>query len=109
MSHNYGNTFKMQVQYSMYQNNVQRNSQYFLQYKDTNHIWLTAQIQNDANFSELYVKNKDRNMVPINYYDWTDAERKLKGKKFKTHDDYMRAFDQQILKKVKLIQAKENK
>jgi len=109
MSHNYGNTFNMQVQYSMYQNNVQRNSQYFLQYKDTNHIWLTAPIQSDTNFSELYVKNKDRNMVPINYYDWTDAERKLKGKKFSNHDDYMKAFDQQILKKVKLIQAKENK
>lgn len=109
MAHNYGKTFDMQVQYSMYQNNVQRDTQYFLQYKDTNHIWLTAPIQDDANFSELYVKNKDRNMVPINYYDWTDALRKIKGKNFKTHDDYMKAFDKQILKKVKLIQAKESK
>ncbi|CAJ1183478.1 DUF6056 family protein [Companilactobacillus nantensis] len=109
MAHNYGKTFNMQVEYSTYQNNVQRNTQYFLQYKDTKHIWLTAPIESDANFAELYVKNKDRNMVPINYYDWTDALRKIKGKKFNSHDAYMKAFDQQILKKVKLIQAKESK
>jgi len=109
MSHNYGNTFNMQIQYSTYQNTVKRNTQYFLQYKDTNHIWTTAAIQNDVNFSELYVTNKDRNMVPINYYDWTDAKRQLKDKHFKNHDAYMKAFDQQILKKVKLIQAKDNK
>lgn len=109
IAHNYGKTFDMQIQYSMYQNKVSRDTQYFLQYKDTKHIWLTAPIQNDANFAELYVANRNRNMVPINYYDWTDAVRKLKGKNFSTHDAYMKAFDQQILKKVKLIQAKENK
>lgn len=109
LSHDYGKTFDMQIQYSQYQNTITRDDQYFLQYRSDKYIWLTAPIQNDNNFSELYVKNKDRNMIPINYWDWTDAMRKLKGKKFKTHDDYMRAFDKQILKKVKLIQAKDNK
>jgi len=107
ISHDYGKTFDMQIQYSQYQNNVTRDSQYFLQYKDTDYIWLTAPIQNDNNFSELYVKNKKRNMIPINYYDWTDAARKIKNNKYQTHDEYMRAFDKQILEKVKLIQAKE--
>ncbi|MFH5812373.1 hypothetical protein [Companilactobacillus sp. FL22-1] len=109
LAHNYGKTFDMQVQYSTYQNNVKRNTQYFLQYKDTKYIWLTAPIQSDNNFAELYVANKDRNMVPINYYDWSDALRKIQGKKFATHDAYMKAFDKQILEKVKLIKAKESK
>jgi len=109
VAHNYGKTFSMQVQYSQYQNNVNRNTQYFLQYKDTKQIWLTAPIQDDGNFAELYVKDNNRNKVPINYYDWTDALRKIQKNKYQTHDEYMKAFDQQILKKVKLIQAKENR
>lgn len=109
MAHNYGKTFDMQVQYSQYQNTVDRNTQYFLQYKDTDRIWLTAPIQDDGNFAELYVKDSNRNKVPINYYDWTDALRKIQNKKYKTHDDYMKAFDKQILKKVKLINEKNSK
>ncbi|KRO00440.1 hypothetical protein [Companilactobacillus kimchiensis] len=109
VAHNYGKTFNMQIQYSQYQNTVNRNTQYFLQYKDTNYIWLTAPIQDDGNFAELYVKDANRNKVPINYYDWTDAANKIKKNKYQTHDEYMKAFDKQILQKVKLIQAKENK
>jgi len=109
VAHNYGKTFNMQIQYSQYQNTVNRNTQYFLQYKDTNYIWLTAPIQDDGNFAELYVKDTNRNKVPINYYDWTDAANKIKKNKYQTHDEYMKAFDKQILQKVKLIQAKENK
>lgn len=103
---NYGNTFRMQIEYSEYQNTVNRNTQYFLQYKDTNRIWLTVPIQEDTNFAELYVKDNNRNKVPINYYDWTDVVNKLKNKKFANRDAYMKAFDKQILHKVKLIQAK---
>jgi len=77
ISHNYGKTFDMQVEYSQYQNNLNRDTQYFLQYKDTKQIWLTAPIQDDNNFAELYVKDNNRNKVPINYYDWTDAVRKI--------------------------------
>lgn len=108
LAHNYGKTFNFQIQYSQYQNTVQRRTQYFLQYKDDKYIWMTAPVQSDANFAELYVKDNTRNMVPINYYDWTDTLRKIKNKKFHNHDEYMKAFDQQILKKVKLIQNKAN-
>lgn len=107
IAHNYGKTFDLQVQYSQYQNNLNRDSQYFPVYKDNNYIWLNGPVQTDNNFAELYVKNRNRNMVPISYADWTDALRQMKGKKYATHDDYMKAFDKQILKKVKLIQAKE--
>lgn len=107
IAHNYGKTFNMQIQYSLYQNNnVDRKNQYFLQYKNTDYIWLTAPIQDDTNFAELYVKNTNRNKIPINYYDWTDVVAKLKDKNYKTQNDYMKAFDKQILKKVKLIQEK---
>jgi len=109
LAHNYGKTFDMQIAYSQYQNHVKRNDQYFLQYKDTRYIWLTGPVQTDNNFAELYVTNRKRNMVPINYYDWKDALNKVQRKTYKTHDDYMKAFDQQILEKVKLIQAKESK
>lgn len=107
LSHDYGQTFDMQIRYSQYQNTITRDTQYFLQYRNDRYIWMTGPIQTDNNFSELYVTHKDRNMVPINYYDWTDAQRKLKNKHFKTQTDYMKAFDKQILKKVKLIEAKE--
>lgn len=106
LAHDYGQTFDMQIEYSQYQNTISRDSQYFLKYRDDKYIWMTGPIETDNNFSELYVKNKDRNMVPINYYDWTDVKRKLKNKKFKSRDEYMKAFDKGILKKVKLIQAK---
>lgn len=107
IAHNYGKTFDLQVQYSQYQNNLSRDSQYFPVYKNENYIWLTGPVQTDNNFAELYVKDRNRNMVPISYADWTDALRKMKNKKYTTHDDYMKAFDKQILIKVKLIQAKE--
>lgn len=108
ISHNYRKTFNMQIDYSLYQNTVNRDTQYFLQYKNTDYIWLTANIQDDQNFSSLYVKDNNRNKVPINYYDWTDALNKIKNKHFKTRNDYWHAFDQQILKKVKLINDKNN-
>lgn len=107
IAHNYGKTFRMQVQYSLYQNNIDRNTQYFLQYKNTDYIWLTVDIQDDSNFAGLYVKNTNRNKVPINYYDWSDVKNKLSHQKFQNQNDYWKAFDKQILKKVKLIQSKD--
>lgn len=106
IAHNYGKTFNMQIDYSEYQNKVNRNKQYFLQYKDDKRIWLTVPIQEDANFIGLYVTDPKRNMIPINYYDWTDALKKVQNKHYKNHDAYLKSFDKQILKKVQAIQQK---
>lgn len=106
IAHNYGNTFEMQIEYSQYQNTLQSNNQYYLQYRDTKYIWLTSAIQDDGNFNELYVKDSKRNKIPINYYDWTDVIQKLEKKHFANRDEYMKAFNKGILQKIKLIQEK---
>lgn len=109
IARNYGKTFDMQIEYSEYQNTIDSKNQYYLQYQDTHYIWLTTLIQDDPNFAELYVKNNNRNKIPINYYDWVDVQDQLQNKHFANRDDYMKAFNKGILEKVKLIQQKQQK
>ncbi|WP_368791214.1 hypothetical protein AB3Z09_03460 [Companilactobacillus farciminis] len=107
IARNYGQTSNMQIEYSQYQNTIDSKNQYYLQYQDTHYIWLTTLIQDDPNFAQLYIKNNNRNKIPINYYDWVDVQDQLQNKHFANRNDYMKAFNKGILEKVKLIQQKE--
>lgn len=96
ISHDYGKTFNLQTQYSLYQNKLNRKTQYLLEYKTDDYIWEPVSIQKDTNFAGLYIHDGTRKKVAIKYSDWQTALRKIRNKKFKTHDDYLRAFDKQI-------------
>ncbi|MQS75902.1 DUF6056 family protein [Companilactobacillus halodurans] len=99
ISHDYHKTFNMQIQYSLYQNSLKRNTQYFPQYKNTDYIWATSPIQSDTNFAELYVTNKNRQMLPISYNDWTSIANKLNKKHIKNPTNYMKKFDKEVIQK----------
>ncbi|WP_119327056.1 DUF6056 family protein [Companilactobacillus musae] len=98
ISHDYGKTFNLQIQYSLYQNNINRQTQYLLEYKNDDYIWEPVSIQKDNNFAGLYIQDGTRKKIAIKYSDWKTALNKIKSQKFKNHDDYLKAFDQQITK-----------
>ncbi|MFC6324081.1 DUF6056 family protein [Companilactobacillus baiquanensis] len=108
LAHDYGHSFNTSIDYTNYQNTVDRGTYYMLQYRDTNYIWLPAPVENDAVYNSLYVRHPERKFVAINYWDWTDAMRKAKAKN-PSRDDLMKEFDKQIKHKVKLINEKNSK
>lgn len=107
LAHDYGHSFNTSIDYTNYQNTVDRKTYYMLQYRDTNYIWLPAPVENDAVYNSLYVRHPERKFVAINYWDWTDAMRKAKSEtKSQNHNELMKKFDAQIKHKVKLINEK---
>lgn len=100
ISRNYGHTFDLQVEYAEYQNNLQSDNQYYLNYQDTKYIWLTSSVQDDTNFTELYITNRQRKRILVSYPDWQSVVKKLQNKKFANRDEYMQAFNQGILEKM---------
>lgn len=100
ISRNYGHTFDLQVEYAEYQNNLQSDNQYYLNYQDTKYIWLTSSVQDDTNFTELYITNRQRKRILVSYPDWQSVVKKLQNKKFANRNEYMQAFNQGILEKM---------
>lgn len=91
----YGNTYQMQIKYSQYQNNLDRDTYYFPQYSDTKRIWLTSEVDN--NFKIYYFTHPERKLVEINYYDWSKAMNQVQKHNYSSDKQMMKAFDKKIV------------
>lgn len=98
IANSYRKTYDMQIEYTEYQNKVDRNVTYFLKYQNFDWIWMPGKV--DSNFKTRYMKFPDRNLVIVKYQDWQVILNEIKQKKYDSDQKLLQSFDNRIVQKM---------